>query len=116
MEKMEKTENIVTLKLNESKVSEPIMVPNEIVKKYINEERILVNGIVTHLLRSVSCDTGAVKIAIEECLNRLYENKDISGTRATVSGTHLVEAKRVSGNYVFEFIYVTPEYVTPENE
>jgi hypothetical protein len=114
MEKMEKTEGIITLKLNESDVSEPIMVPNEIVKKYINEERILVNGIVTHLLRSASFDTGAVKIAIKECLNRLYENKDISETRATISGTHLIEAKRVTGNYVFKFIFVAPEYVTPD--
>lgn len=116
MEKTEKTEGTITLKLNESNVSGPIMVPNEIVKKYINEEKILINGIVTHIVKSITTtyDTGAIKIAIEECLKRLYENKDITETRATVSGTHLIEAKRVSGNYVFEFIYVAPEYVKPE--
>lgn len=112
---MEKTEGIITLKLNESNVSGPIMVPNKIVKKYINEEKIIINGIVTHLVKSINTyDTGAIKIAIEECLNRLYENKNITETRATVSGTHLIEAKRVSGNYVFEYIYVSPEYVEQE--
>lgn len=111
---MKKTETIKTLKLEESKVSEPVIVPISLVEKYIKDDKIVVNGVITYLVKTCSenfYDSDAIKSAITECLKHLQENEGMDLTRVSIDGTHIIEAKKISNNYIFDYIKVTPEYV-----
>lgn len=104
---------MTTLKLTETKCSEPVMVPIELVEKYIDNDKIVVNGVITHLVRTCSesfYDSDAIKSAITECLKRLNGSGGMGVTRVSINGTHIIEAKKLSNNYVFDYIKVTPEY------
>ncbi len=111
---METTETIKTLVLTESKISEPVMVPIELVEKYIDDDKIVVNGVITYLVKTCSesfYDSDAIKSAITECIKHLNESSVMGVTRVSIDGTHIIEVKKLSNNYVFDYIKVTPEYV-----
>ena len=104
------------LKLQESKVSEPILVPTELIKKYINETPILINGIITHIIKTSKenfYDSEAIKVGIDKCIDHLLLDR-ITKYRVVVDGIHIIEAEISTGtpdqNFVFNYIKVTPEY------
>ena len=114
---METTDTTTTrLKLQESKVSESILVPTELIKKYINETPVLINGIITHIIKTSKenfYDSEAIKLGIEKCINHLLLD-NITKYRVAVDGIHIIEAEIIPGtpdpNFVFNYIKVTPEY------
>ena len=114
---METTDTTTTrLKLQESKVSEPILVPTELIKKYINETPVLINGIITHIIKTSKenfYDSEAIKVGIDKCINHLLLDR-ITKYRVVVDGIHIIEAEIIPGtpdpNFVFNYIKVTPEY------
>ena len=104
------------LKLQESKVSEPILVPTELIKKYINETPVLINGIITHIIKTSKenfYDSEAIKVGIDKCIDHLLLDR-ITKYRVVVDGIHIIEAEIIPGtpdqNFVFNYIKVTPEY------
>ena len=110
------------LKLQESKVSEPILVPTELIKKYINETPILINGIITHIIKTSKenfYDSETIKVGIEKCINHLLLD-NITKYRVAVDGIHIIEAEIIPGtpdpNFVFNYIKVTPEYEKDNEE
>ena len=113
---METTDTTTTrLKLQESKVSEPILVPTELIKKYINETPVLINGIITHIIKTSKenfYDSEAIKVGIEKCIDHLLLDR-ITKYRVAVDGIHIIEAEIIPGtpdpNFVFNYIKVTPE-------
>ena len=118
---METTDTTTTrLKLQESKVSEPIIVPTELIKKYINETPVLINGIITYIIKTSKenfYDSEAIKLGIEKCINHLLLDKitnKITKYRVAVDGIHIIEAEILPGtpdtNFIFNYIKVTPEY------
>lgn len=110
---METTDTTTTrLKLQESKVSEPILVPTELIKKYINETPILINGIITHIIKTSKenfYDSEAIKLGIDKCIDHLLLDK-ITKYRVAVDGNHIIEAEILPDNFVFNYIKVSPEY------
>ena len=104
------------LKLQESKVSEPILVPTELIKKYINEPPVLISVIITHIIKTSKenfYDSEAIKVGIEKCIDHLLLD-NITKYRVAVDGIHIIEAEIIPGtpdpNFVFNYIKVTPEY------
>lgn len=114
---METTDTTTTrLKLQESKVSEPIIVSCELIKKYINETPVLINGIITHIIKTSKenfYDSEAIKLGIEKCIDHLLLDR-ITKYRVAVDGNHIIEAEILPGtpdtNFVFNYIKVSPEY------
>ena len=110
---METTDTTTTrLKLQESKVSEPILVPTELIKKYINETPILINGIITHIIKTSKenfYDSEAIKLGIDKCIDHLLRDR-ITKYRVAVDGNHIIEAEILPDNFVFNYIKVSPEY------
>lgn len=103
-----------TLTFTESKISEPLTIPVELVKKYINNDKIIVNGVVTHLMLNCSEEFhnfDEIKYSITMCLEHINANEDMDKFRTNIDGTHIIEVKKVSDNYVFDYIKVTPVYV-----
>ena len=121
---METTDATTTrLKLQESKVSEPIIVPTELIKKYINETPVLINGIITHIIKTSKenfYDSEAIKLGIEKCINHLLLVDKITKYRVAVDGIHIIEAEILPGTpktkFVFNHIKVTPEYEKDNEE
>ena len=86
------------------------------IKKYINETPVLINGIITHIIKTSKenfYDSEAIKLGIEKCINHLLLD-NITKYRVAVDGIHIIEAEILPGtpeaNFVFNYIKVTPEY------
>ena len=102
------------LRFKKTETFQPLAVSKKDVKDFVNNGKtsILVNGIMTALLKSVSVSKNNVeeiKTSVTWLVGHLANSNDVE-VEFAINGTIVLVGKEDKENYVFSAYKVTPEY------